>query len=1062
MTTPLRYHLLAASMALAFPLATNAARAASPYPALPPTLSTSVPPNVMLFIDNSGSMLQDRNNNWMRTDLCDFSSNWSNCVNSNTRNVRDVLDDESQSPNTKMNIAKRVSRNLIDSNPDLRWGVFSFHVSNANTVGGSERGQSGVLQSAIGQGNASAKAAISRLKARTATPLGEALLEITRYYEGKTSLYGKSNNSYNSPIQYRCQKNFAIVMTDGDATDDNDLPGSGKAALPYTYVDANNVSRSGSFSVCTSADGASCPAALEGSSTSAGFGDGNNRYRALRDVAKYANEMDLLTSGTDQDGKSFDDARFKKQSLQTYTIGFSVNNAVLPAAARVGGGKYYTADSESALNQALTNAVNDIVASISNAGGVATQSEAVAAGNKVFQPVFNPKGWYGELRCYNVDANGNFNPATAQCSPNGKAVIPAHASRKIHSAKISGSSTVAFAFNDSTGLASMTTAQRNALGADDTERRKIINFLRGQEGQAGLRTRPDSLLGDIIDSQPVVVGKPAGETPDSDYAIFKSAQASRNMVFIGANDGMLHAFNVADMTELMGYIPSPVYPNLKSLAASDYGQSGGTPHAFFVNGSLRQADIKTGSGWRTLLSGGLAQGGRGYFTLDATQASNFNLASTTVKWEWTDQHATSMGYAFGAPIIYNVRTSATTVTPAVILNNGYENRWGQTPAASNTSALYIVNADTGALIKQIDVPGSTGLSSPAGVDYGQDGILDYVYAGDMSGKLWRFDLTSDNPASFRVASNPVFDAGTSRPIVMRPAIAALNRPDGTSLGNLVLFGTGKLLTDGDRSDTSRQTLYGIVDRMDDTPVTVSETALVEQRFTDSKTLSGGSQRAGTYRKISGESIDLRSESNTRLGWYIDLPTSSERLVASPMLYDDKVLFGTGVPQSTEKCTPGGKGWIIGLNPFTGSVPADRKNRAYSFIDISQDGKSTAADKIPFASGDDFLAGFEKDGIPTELTYVASETRLVTPSPRGDTSLGDIGKVVAQREANYSAVFTGNAKEGVKTGRPMSKPASTGKGTLYGGTIGSDTVDKETLLSPATGVKIETTVWREIK
>ncbi|WP_028456581.1 pilus assembly protein [Chitinilyticum litopenaei] len=1059
MKTATRPRTLALGVALAF--GGQPGLAASPYPALPPTLSTSVPPNVVLFIDNSGSMLQDRNNNWLRSDLCNFANNWSNCVNNNVNNARHVLDDENQSPNTKMNIAKRVSRRLIDSNPSLRWGVFSFHVGNENTVGGNERGQSGVLQAGVGQGNAAAQAAISRLKARTATPLGEALLEISRYYEGKPSLYGKSSNSYTSPIQYRCQKNFAIVLTDGDATDDDDLPGSGKGALPYTYIDRNNSSQTGNFSVCTTSDNGFCPAKLEGSNNSPGFGDSKNRFRALRDVAKYANEMDMRSGGTDLDGKSFDDPRFRQQNMQTYTIGFSVNNEVLPAAAKAGGGKYYTADSEAALNQALTNAVSDIVASVSNAGGVATQSETVSAGNKVFQPVFNPKGWYGELRCYNLDSAGNFDPQTSRCTPNGKAVIPAASARNLHSARPNGSGTLAFAFNDSTGLASMNTAQRNAPGNNDAERRTLINYLRGQN-ISGLRTRPDGLLGDIIDSQPVVVGKPAGETPDADYAAFKARHASRNMVFIGANDGMLHAFSIADMSELMGFIPSPVYPNLKSLSAPDYGQSGGTPHAFHVNGSLRQADIKAGGQWQTLLVGGLAQGGRGYFAIDATQAGNFTTASDTVKWEWTDQHAASMGYAFGSPIIYNVRTSANSVVPAVILSNGYDNRWGQTPPASNSSALYVLNAETGALLKQIDVPGGTGLSSPAGVDYGQDGILDYVYAGDINGKLWRFDLTAESPSGFRLTPKPIFDAGPGKPIVMRPAVTALDHKDGTPIGNLVLFGTGKLLTDADRSDTTRQSLYGVLDRMEDYPETIPASSLVQQTITETQSVSSGKQRPGNYRKLSAEELDLRSESNTRQGWYIDLPAASERLVTSPLVFSDKVLFGTGIPQASEKCLPGGKGWIMGLNPYTGSVVTDRKGNPYSFVDIVKDGKSTAADKIDFQGGEAFASGFEKDGIPTELSYVASENRLVTPPAKEGSALGDIGKVIAMREANYTAVFTGNAKPGTTTGNPIGRPGSGGKGSLYGGTIGNDTVDKETLLSPSAGIRVETTLWREIK
>jgi len=1053
--------------------------AVGPYPALPPTLSTSVTPNILLHIDNSGSM--------------------NNPPNSKTT-VK------------KITTAKTVAKNLIDKNKNLRWGLFSFD-PNSNTT-------SGVLQAPINNildpvtksptgHQTTLNSAIDGLNPDTWTPLGEAMVEITRYFGGQSSYYGKTKNlgaesKYTSPIQYRCQKNFAIIITDGFSTKDNELPGKGKNTIKYksyTYNSSNlPVAVDRDFNICTAATSSpasnsiiTCPDKLEGSSTSnpfVGSPDDSTTYgRSIRDTAMYARDADFRVVGVDNadkdlDGKSFDDPKFIKQNLSTYTVGFAINDPVLNATAIVGGGSYETAATENELTDSLTNAVNSIVASISNAGGVATQTDIVSSANKVFQPVFNPQGWYGELRCFDLDSSGNFNPATSQCTPNAKAVIPAVANRKIYSSKVTGTTptTTSFVFNDSTGLSTMTTAQSTALGSTDAIRKNTINFIRGTEGISGFRTRPNGLLGDIVDSQPVVVSKPVGQTLDTDYSTFTSNNANRNMVFIGANDGMLHAFNISNMTELMAYIPSPVYSNLKSLTASDYGISGGTAHEFHVNGSMRQADVKLAGAWKTIVVGGLGQGGKGYFAVDATQDANFSTASDTIKWEWTDQSTNTMGYAFGTPIIYNVRTATDTVTPAVILTNGYENKWvnGATNQLANTSSLYIINANTGALIKQIDVTGGIGLSSPAGVDAGQDGVLDYVYAGDINGKLWRFDLTDDNPANFKVISTPIYNAGTTKPIVMRPAVMQLNKQDGTPIGNLVMFGTGKLLTDTDRTDVNQQSFYSIIDKMEDSPTTVVDADLQLQTIIDTKQISSGTDiRVGNYRKISSSPLDLRIETNTAYpsknkGWYINFPTTSERIVTSPMIFEDKILFGTGIPQSTEKCIPGGKGWIMGLNPFTGSVTTNNSKKSklpYSFIDIKKDGKSTDADKVAFSSGTEFISGFEKDGIPTELTYVASENKIIMPTDNSGSSL-DIGKVIAQREANYMAVYTGNPKlitdadgkkkSAIKIYKPMPKPASTGKGTLYGGTIGNDTVDKETLLTKSSGVKVETSTWREIK
>ena len=496
----------------------------SPYPPLPPTLSTSVTPNVMLYIDTSGSMLQDSNNAWMHLELCDSNSYWNWCVDSNSNNYRTTIDSEISSPNTKMNIAKRVAKNLVNNNPKLRFGVFSFH-DNPSNIGGNERGEAGVLRAAAQDVNVAANktavlAAITGLNGRTATPLGEGLLELTRYFEGKSSLYTKANGidgngNYTSPIQYRCQKNFALVITDGDATGEDNLPGSAKVVLPYTARDSNGAAVAKDFSVCTAADTAvaddisvNCPASLEGSVATPGFGDGTNRFRALRDVAKYASVADLRVGGTDLDGKSFDDLKFANQNLTTYTVGFAVDNAVLPAAAKVGGGKYYTANNEAELSRALNQAIDGINASLSNGGGLATVNPTTTAGNKIFQPVFNTKNWTGELRCFTLNTDGSKGPA---CAPNPIGVIPT-TGRKVYTSRVvdtSGSiATTAFDFTESDYSTKMTTSQMASLGANNTERKKTIKFIRGVEGIAGLRSRGGVLLGDIVDGQPIVVSGP--------------------------------------------------------------------------------------------------------------------------------------------------------------------------------------------------------------------------------------------------------------------------------------------------------------------------------------------------------------------------------------------------------------------------------------------------------------------------------------------------------------------------------------------------------------------------
>jgi type IV pilus assembly protein PilY1 len=603
-------------------------------------------------------------------------------------------------------------------------------------------------------------------------------------------------------------------------------------------------------------------------------------------------------------------------------------------------------------------------------------------------------------------------------------------------------------------------------------------------------------LGDIVDGQPVVVSAPSGSTNDASYSTFKSTNSSRNIVMVGANDGMLHAFDADTMGELAGYIPSAVYPHLRALTATDYGVSGGTSHTYHVNGGMRQQDIKVGGNWKTIVVGTLGQGGQGYYAVDATDVSKFLSAGAMVKWEWTDQNnalggtantssAGLVGYAMNPPVIYNVRTSATTVVPAVIFSNGYQNGYDDTVSggvktASNSSHLFIVNADTGALIKRIDLPTtgsykSEGLSAPAVVDVGQDGIADYVYAGDVNGNMWRFDLIDDNPINFKVGRNstndmvPIFQDPSKHPIVMRPGVMGVSKSDGTGIGNMVLFGTGQLLTDADRSDVDVQVLYGILDKsiMSDDIIAPITTVATLQQQSVVDTVTTTTNRIGTYRKVSTNYIDLKDSANTKDGWYIELPVLSERLVTSPLVFDDKVLFGTGIPKASEKCLPGGEGWVMGLNPLTGSVATKLNSStgtAFSFIDINGDKKSSTADKLTFSSGSAYMSGYRKDGIPTELTYVSGVSTLTGPSDfSGTDPYSGAGSYIALREANSMAAFTGVGRTSISRGVVIKRLVSAGKGGLYGGTVGSTSLDKEDLTGPpTTAARVESTTWREIK
>lgn len=1023
--------------------------AGSPYPPLPVSLSASVTPNVLLMIDNSGSM--------------------DDCPGGNTRGCT-----------KKITTARNVANSLVAKNPALRWGVFSFD-PNSNETGG-------ILQAPVGSSGTALKTAIDGLGPDTWTPLGEALFEVGRYWAGETSYYSKTRNApggqYTSPIQYRCQKNFNIVITDGESTKDNRLPGnpiSTRPAVSYSTLNAAGTRVNMNFRICTDTtqinDNISCPARLEGAANDTGssFGTETERKRSLRDVSAllFDKDMRFNLATTDVDGKSWDDPKFPKQNVQTYVVGFDFSNDVLRAAAHVGKGEYFTAANETELVSALNTAVASIINSLSNSGGLATSSTALQSGSKLFQPLYNPKGWFGELLCYDLSDTG---VATA-CPSVPKATIPAASSRTLLSAKVVGGTTTPFLFNDTSGFTAMTTTQKNNLGTTDAIRKNVINFVRGVN-VSGFRARPNGLLGDIIDSQPLVISKPSGQTPDSTYAAFQNTHKDRSMVFIGANDGMLHGFTTSNMAEFFGYVPSSVYPNLPALTKTDYGEGSANPHEYFVNGPLRQQDVKIGTDWQTLLVGGLGQGGQGYFALTATSTAALTASALTgVKWEFTDNSDSAMGYSFGAPVIYNVRTSSTTAVPAVILSNGYEADFddvsvGGVKASAKSSALYIVRVSDGSLLKKIPAPSGSGLSAPVGVDFGQDGVLDYVYAGDIDGKLWRFDLTANSPASFTVATQPIFDAGTSKPIIMRPAVVPVNKSsDQTPIGNLILFGTGKLLVDTDRSNTAAQTFYAVLDKMESSPTTVTLSSLQEQTVESVVNVNRGTGYLnGNYRVVSDSTLDLTSATNTKRGWYLNLPTSSERLMTAPVVIGNKILFATGITVSGEACSPG-KGWLMGLDALTGAVAKTTVGKkAYSFIDVKLDGRANADDSVAAKSNTErtklYASGYELGAIPTELTFISKSASVATVTSV-DGELGTAGSSVAIGDSNLTGVYTANAASGVSAGKSTGRPSGSGAGKLFVPTVGDSGLNSGggnpfDILEGSVGVKIETTLWREIK
>lgn len=624
--------------------------------------------------------------------------------------------------------------------------------------------------------------------------------------------------------------------------------------------------------------------------------------------------------------------------VKTYVIGFALpeftNNYFvtnppnpLDQMASAGGtSTAYFANNLTTLNSAFSTIFNNILAVSGAAASVTLSSASVAPNGKIYQSQFNATDWSGDLVALNQDPSTGLPTTIAWRAATQLNTQNFNTGRSIITIK--PSSGVGIPFRWPANASSPTATElditqtdylnKTPTGVTDTNGANRLNYVRGDTTQTSFRTRPITVLGDLVDSAPYFVGPPDNNYSDylesSPYSSFMISNASRTpMIYVGANDGMLHGFDADTGVEKLAYVPSPVYSNLTQLTSTTYS------HRYFVNGSPTVQDAFYGGAWHTILVSGLAGGGQGFFALDVTNPGNFSEAnaSSLVRWEFTDSNDGDLGYSFSEPTIAKMNDG----TWVAIFGNGYNN----TAADSNVSTtgravLYIVNLQTGALIKRIDTKYGTtttpnGLATPKAVDLDGDGTVDVAYAGDLAGNLWKFDLRNSNPAQWDSAfvsgstPQPLFVAmdssGNRQPITSTPDIVA--HPSGTSYGYLVMFGTGKYLETTDPSTTSTQTFYGIQDK----GILVSgRSSLVQQTITSTTTVATGK----TYRVLSGNPVDWAG--GTVRGWYLDLPTNKERVINGSITDSNRVIFTSIIP-TTAVCTPGGTGQLMVLDVLTG-------------------------------------------------------------------------------------------------------------------------------------------------
>ncbi len=882
--------------------------------------NTAVPPNVVMLFDNSSSM---------------------------------VLNRVPGTGQTRLDVARQAAQELISSNRNVRFGLFLFRetqgfgrnrdapggrlaVEVGSVAAGEEAGEERFarIQSTL------AAAAPSTAENRTYTPLAETYYEVTRYMRGLRTFYPQSSLSasreqFDSPIEYRCQRSFGLILTDGLPTYDNQFPTS-----LQEDGDGDNPQAAGSFNL-PDWDGD-----IQGDREDDDLSVAGSTFY-LDDIAAFAYDTDFRGANgagdpVDQAGVSFDDPQFPLQNMRTYTVGFAVDDARLRSVAQAGNGSYYTASSRAELAAALDGALQGINAAAGSGGGGISSAAELSDGSLFYRTRYNPDGWSGAVEAYRLDEHGELGQ---QLWSTDQTLRPTNRARLYQTWREADVSGLAGAVTlDASTYARLSQGQRRLLddeasraGLDgDDIGQELLDWARGAS-VPGLRRR-NLLLGDIIAS-PLALASPTGVLAPSAapgyaaYLAIKRREMTASLV-TGANDGLVHVIEADNGAHRYAFLPAAMHRHLGNRARPDFGQA----HESGMDGPITLADVPVSDGWTTIAVGGMGAGGKGLFGLRLFDQIHGDSALGAL-WEVNadDQGWSDLGFTYARPLIAQIGGRW-----VMLSGNGYGSSNGQ-------AVLYVLDAVSGAQLKRLEVgePGNNGLSTPQLVSDAGGNII-AAYAGDLKGQLWRFDLAGDLDSwSVGHAGAPVFTAQAGQPITIQPQVVA--HPQG---GHLLLFGTGKFLEGADLADRSEQAFYAVWDRP-------GSAGGLEAADLLAQTIVGEQTRGdATFRSVSQRRVDWNSQS----GWMLPLVqngvNTGERVTRDFITQGSRVIFTTGLIRDTgaDPCITRGDGWLMVLDIHSGGMLPSAT--------IDTDG-----DRL-VDGNDDAAAGMDLDiGLPGKLNLV---------------------------------------------------------------------------------------------
>ncbi len=673
----------------------------------------------------------------------------------------------------------------------------------------------------------------------------------------------------------------------------------------------------------------------------------------------------------------------------------------------------------------IAEALLEMTERIGSAASVVTSTGSLNAGSHLFQARFDSSDWKGELLAFQINLDGSVeakpdweagSEVNSQHYDTGREIITYNPDADIIPGGLPEGQGIPFRFpsdyTSADSLLEMSSSQVSALmtisphslstvDVNEISRNQayggaLVNYLRGDDSNEGagqdFRVRR-SVLGDIVNSDPMFVAESTAHYPDDledkSYDAFITANETRDgVVYVGANDGMLHGFAEVSGQEVIAYVPNAAYKNLYELTSEDYR------HRYFVDAGPNIIDVymddmddpgsATDGVWRTVLVGGLAGGGQGIYALDVTAPSSYDEANAAsiALWEFSDSDDVDLGFTYGRPQIAKMADG----TWAAVFGNGYNNTATDGNASTTGHAvLYIVDIETGGLIKKIDtmagdVATPNGLATPLMIDHDADFVVDYIYAGDLLGNMWKFDVSSSNTANWNSdfvtagTPDPLFTTTADQPITSQPQVS--DHPDNLG-GFMIFFGTGKYLefNDNDSAGETTQSFYGIWDKNTGSLMSFDSSDLLVQTITNQYQQAFDTDRDSsddetfTLREVSANEIDW----DTHLGWKLILQPENiessanadnfgERQVSNAIIRDGRVIFTTLVPASVE-CEFGGTSFLMEVDFRTGGA------LEFPAFDLNNDGE--------YDSDDNGASGRASDvGIMPAVSILADGARDV--------------------------------------------------------------------------------------